>query len=111
MDAKLAMFQDYASDKLDEVRAQFSDPVHVTLIVRNLADGTGERDVIVTDDTLEGIKAAVDHAEQRVARSRWEAAHPGEPHPGCTEIDGAPCVAWARKCACQHVHRAFWRSA
>lgn len=56
-----------AAEALDKLRDRFRDPVRVTLIVRNLADPTGERDVVITDDDPEGIDGAIAAARVRLA--------------------------------------------
>lgn len=64
----VAEVHDAACDHLDALRKYFIDPVTMTVIVRNLADPSGERDVVVTDDTLDGIGEALTRARIREAR-------------------------------------------
>jgi hypothetical protein len=68
----LAEFRDAAHYHLDALRGYFVRPgsVRMTLLVRNLEDPSGERDLVVTDDeTLEVINAILRRAAGVKARS------------------------------------------
>lgn len=68
MAGSVTAFHNMAARALDRLRGQFRDPVSVTLIVRNHADPTGERDVVITDDTLDGIEGAIAAARERLRK-------------------------------------------
>jgi hypothetical protein len=47
----------FMAEQAAELREKFTDPVRVTILVRNLA--ADDRDLIVTDDTLDGIETSL----------------------------------------------------
>ncbi len=60
------------AEHCEQIAKLFRGPVRITIVVRPdgiIADPTGERDVVVTDDTFSEIQQALTRAEGRAGRS------------------------------------------
>lgn len=63
---KLAALNDAITRHLWDVAELFTEPVKLTMVVRNPAHADGSRDVVVTDDDAESVCAVI---RQRFAAS------------------------------------------
>lgn len=59
----MAMFHELVTDHLNAIRKVFQRPVKMTLICREEGDPNSE--VILTDDSIRGIEAALERAKHR----------------------------------------------
>lgn len=59
----MAMFHELVTDHLNAIRSVFQRPVKMTLICRE--EGDPDNEVILTDDSMRGIEAALERAKHR----------------------------------------------
>ena len=108
IDEKIIRLHEKCGDVLDRLKTSFIEPVKMTLFVRNPAYPDSARDVLVTDDSVAEVVAAMTRLESRPTKHvlgtvALDAHTPASPPPQ-TALDTAAkkvVAAWKRLGKCE----------